>query len=106
MSDTPTPLPVNPSLEQLQKRAKERVREARAAGDQNATLAHAQFTIAREHGFESWAKLRRHVEALRPAGIELFERLASDLAAAYTSGDEKTVRAINANFGTAFPTDF
>ncbi len=106
MSDTPTPLPVNPSLAQLQKRAKERVRETRAAGNQHATLAEAQFAIARDHGFESWAKLKQHIEALRPAGIELFERLASDLAAAYASGDEKTVRAINADFGTAFPTDF
>ncbi len=106
MSGTPTPLPINPSLAQLQKRAKERVREARATGNQNAMLADAQFAIAREQGFETWAKLKQHIEALRPAGIELFERLASDLAAAYTSGDEKTVRAINADFGTAFPTDF
>ncbi len=106
MSDTPTPLPINPSLEQLQKRAKERVREARATGNQNAMLADAQFAIAREHGFETWAKLKQHIEALRPPGIELFERLASDLAGAYASGDEKTVRAINADFGTAFPADF
>lgn len=106
MSETPTPLPVNSSLAQLQKRAKERVREARASGNQNATLADAQFAIAREYGFDTWAKLKRHIEELRPAGIEVFERLARDLAAAYTSGDEKTVRAINADFGTAFPTDF
>ena len=53
-----------------------------------------------------WAKLKHHIEALRPPGIEPFEQLANDLAAAYTSGDEKIVRAINANFGTSFPTDF
>jgi hypothetical protein len=106
MSESPTPLPSKllpskPSLEQLQKRAKDRVRELRSA-----TLADAQFAIAREHGFESWAALKHHIEALRPPGIEPFERLANDLAAAYTSGDEQLVRAINANFGTTFPTDF
>ena len=106
MAETPTPLPANPSLEHLQKRAKDRLREWRAAGQADATLADAQFAIAREHGFESWAKLKRHIEALRPPGIEPFERLASDLAAAYTSGDEGLVRVTNANFGTAFPTDF
>jgi hypothetical protein len=106
MSETPTPLPGNPSLEQLQKRAKDRLRERRAAGRADATLADAQFTIAREHGFETWAQLKHHIEALRPPGIAAFEALANDLAAAYTSGDERMVRAINASFGTAFPTDF
>ncbi len=94
-------LPSDPSLEQLQKRAKDRVRELRFA-----TLADAQFAIAREYGFETWAALKHHIEALRPPGIEPFERLANDLAAAYTSGDETVVRAINANLGTSFPTDF
>ena len=106
MSDTPTPLPANPSLEQLRKRAKERVRELRASGNLNATLADAQLVIAREQGFETWAKLKHHIETLRPPGIEPFEQLATDLAGAYTSGDERRVRAINANLGTAFPTDF
>src|SRR5580692_6009307 len=106
MSETSPPLPANPSLEQLQKRAKERVRQMRAAGAADATLADAQFAIAREYGFPTWAALKHHIEALRPPGIEPFERLANALAAAYTSGDEKIVRAINANFGAAFPTDF
>lgn len=99
-------LPANPSLEQLQKRAKERLRELRASENAGATLADAQFSIAREYGFETWAKLKHHIQASRPAGIEPFERLANDLATAFTSGDEKIVRAINANYGTAFPTDF
>jgi hypothetical protein len=106
MPETSTPLPANPSLKQLQKRAKDRVCELRAAGHADATLADAQFAIAREYGFETWAKLKHHIEALHPPGIEPFERLAGDLAGAYTSGDEKIVRAINASFGTAFPTDF
>lgn len=106
MPESTTPLPANPSLEQLHKQAKDRVRELRDAGDPNATLADAQFAIAREYGFETWAKMKHHIQALRPKGIEPFERLAKDLAAAYTSGDEQVVRAINASFGTEFPTDF
>ena len=33
------------------------------------TLADAQFALAREYGFESWAKLKHHVEAMRSAAI-------------------------------------
>ncbi len=106
MSGAPTPLPASPSLEQLQKRAKDRVRELLAGGNTRATLAEAQFAIAREYGFETWAALKHHIETLRPPGIEPFERLADDLAEGYMSGDERIVRAINAHFGTAFPTDF
>jgi hypothetical protein len=63
MPETSKPLPANPSLEQLQKRAKNRLREQRAAGNANARLADAQFSIAREHGFETWAKLKHHRNA-------------------------------------------
>ncbi len=106
MSDPRTPLPANPSLAQLRKQAKERVRAMRAGGSPDVTLADAQYAIAREHGFESWARLKHHVEALRPAGLEPFEQLARELAVAYTSGDERLVRAINADHGTSFPADF
>ena len=85
MSPPPSGLPTRPSLEHLRKQAKDLLRHARtgdaaawarftavvprwrergAASD--AVLADAQFVIAREHGFESWAKLARHVEALDP----------------------------------------
>lgn len=106
MPETPKPLPANPSLRKLQKQAKERAREWRAAGRAGALLADAQFEIAREYGFASWAKLKHHIEETRPPGIELYERLANDIGEAYTSGDETRVRAINANYGTAFSTDF
>jgi hypothetical protein len=94
MSEPSTPLPPkllpsNPSLEQLQKRAKDRVRELRATGHADAALADAQFAIAREYGFETWAALKHHVEALRPPGIEAFEGLANDLAAAYFHDPDK-----------------
>jgi ankyrin repeat protein len=51
------------NLEQLNKQAKERVRERRAAG-QEATLADVQFELARELGFASWPKLKAYVERL------------------------------------------
>ena len=38
----------------------------RAGTGQRVTLADAQFVIAREHGFESWPKLKAHIEAARP----------------------------------------
>ena len=70
-------LPARPNLEQYKKQAKDflkalkagdadALRRARAqhapAGD--ATLAGAQFVIAREHGFDSWPKFARHIETL------------------------------------------
>jgi ankyrin repeat protein len=88
MSDpSPFPgLPARPSLEQLRKQAKELLQRARA-GDAaaasrvgaviprlrdatalaNIVLADAQFVIAREAGFENWAKLVRHLEAIGAA---------------------------------------
>jgi len=77
-----------PSLEQYKKQAKDLVK-ARKSGDPEAlrrikqhhprlgklsdaelrsakfALADAQFTIAREHHFESWAKFAKHLEALK-----------------------------------------
>ena len=55
-------LPARPSLEQLQKQAKELLREYRAgAGAEAKTLSDAQFEIAHKYGFESWAKLKHHL---------------------------------------------
>jgi hypothetical protein len=80
MSRFSKPLPAHPSLEQLQKQAKTLLKQYRA-GDREAVerfrtvrmprksgkalaavLADAQFLLAHEYGFESWAKLKRHVE--------------------------------------------
>jgi hypothetical protein len=102
MSDSVSRLPARPSLEQLRKQAKGLLREYRA-GDpaaairlrtacprlsdsgrsDGATLADAQFALAREHGFESWAKLVRHIEAVQYAVPEQFERMAKDYVVAY-----------------------
>ena len=91
MSPTPTGLPARPSLEHLRKQAKDLLHRARSGdGDavarfaaviprwgqtpletaigsdptSGAVLADAQFVLAREYGFESWAKLVRHVESI------------------------------------------
>lgn len=72
-------LPARPNLEQYKKQAKDLLRagkagdsasigriekQRRAGGSTNFTLADAQFTIAREYGFESWPKFAKHIEAL------------------------------------------
>jgi ankyrin repeat protein len=51
------------NLEQLRKRANDRVRERRAAG-QRVKLADAQLELARELGFATWPKLEAYVERL------------------------------------------
>jgi ankyrin repeat protein len=74
--DSARPLPPNPKLEQYKKQAKELLKAlkhgeadatARAAhlhAGKTPTLADAQHVLAREHGFDSWPKFKRHVEAL------------------------------------------
>src|ERR1700693_430285 len=72
-------LPSQPSLEQLKKQAKD-LHKLHASGDAEAlhriaeshpqprktefSLADAQLVVAREYGFESWPKLKTHVEAV------------------------------------------
>src|SRR4051812_48667762 len=103
-------LPAIPSLEQVQKQAKELLRQRRAEdpaalarfrsasprGDalERIALADAQFVIARESGFATWALLKRHIHALRPPGLEQYERLARTLAEAYTRGDKAPIREL------------
>jgi len=78
-------LPSNPSLDHLKYQAKDLLRErtARSAGvaqrtrefhprfgratdaeifDSQFSLTDAQLTVAREYGFPSWARLKRHIE--------------------------------------------
>lgn len=121
MSDSTFRLPARPSLEQLRKQAKELLKDYRAGNeaavkrlntvvtrlaDQTQTkevaLADAQFVLAREYGFENWAKLAQHVEASSPSGLEQFERLAQELATAYTAGEMTAIRQINWDYGTSF----
>ena len=83
----PLTLPVNPNLEHLRSQAKSLLKLARA-GDQVALerfqsvtsselkLSDAQFVIAREYGFSSWAQLKRHVAALRLESVKVTPRRA------------------------------
>ena len=96
-----TPLPARPSLEQLRKQAKEKLEHLRL-GDPAATLADAQFALAREYGFESWPKLVHRVEAMIASGrIAPFEQLANDLLAGY-NGDAAALERIGAHFGDSY----
>jgi catechol 2,3-dioxygenase-like lactoylglutathione lyase family enzyme len=65
VSEPSSSLPVRPSIEQLRKRAKERLTDLRSTNP-SAKLADAQFAIAREHGFDSWPKLVDHMSIVDP----------------------------------------
>jgi hypothetical protein len=55
------PLPERPSLEYLKNEAKELLAALRTQTPE-ARLAQAQHALARQYGFASWPRLRRHVE--------------------------------------------
>jgi hypothetical protein len=59
------PLPERPSLEYLKKEAKELLRKLQQKRA-DAKLADAQHALARQYGFTSWPRLRRHVEGSAP----------------------------------------
>jgi ankyrin repeat protein len=114
-------LPARPSLEQYKKQAKEfvkgfktfptsksadpeaiqqikknhpRLGKLSEAEIRNAkfTLADAQLVIAREHGFESWPKFAKHIEARTRANssVSQFEQAAD----AVVNGDVATLRRL------------
>ena len=56
-------LPERPNLRHLKDQARDLVRSGAAD-----TLSAAQFKLARDYGFASWAKLKQHVESLEQAG--------------------------------------
>lgn len=97
-------LPQGASIEQQKKRAKDLLRAVRG-GDPDALarlrrhlpdrasprLADAQFVLARENGFDSWAAMKRHLEAQRdhvPVALE------AALRRAFTAGDAAAVREL------------
>ena len=107
-------LPSHPDLEQQRTLARELVRAFRA-GDAEArdriraqlpdkpriTLADAQFVLAREYGFSSWADLRKHIEAACQAAgagaggvpAELADRLRVVLRANDAAGLRELLQA-------------
>lgn len=102
----PRSLIASPRLEQYRKQAKELLKAYRA-GDPAArsrfgeirpaagevALHDAQLVIAREHGFASWAKLKRHLEnlALETASLE---ELLEALKQAVDSCDARQIDAL------------
>src|SRR5882672_10587402 len=60
---TSRPLPERPDLRHLKDQAKDLLKAGAAA-----SLADAQFQIARLYGFASWPKLKAHVESLYETG--------------------------------------
>jgi hypothetical protein len=94
-------LPARPSLEQLRKQAKEKLQQLRA-NDPDATLATAQYALARDYGFESWPRLVRHVESVVLLDrLALFEQLANDMLAGY-GGDDAALERVGAYFGDSY----
>ena len=60
----PRALPERPDLRHLKDQAKDLLRAGGAA-----TLAEAQFAVARQYGFTSWPRLKEHVERLHEIGL-------------------------------------
>ena len=108
-------LPVRPSLEQYKKQAKELLEKLRSAdpdalkraheyhprlskllssgpGAAKIALADAHFVIAREHGFDSWTKFAKHIEAAADehSAIARFESAVD----AVVAGDVTTLRRV------------
>jgi ankyrin repeat protein len=71
VSESPVPLPEQPSLEQLRNQAKDLRRTS------GIPLWEAQLTVARRYGFPSWARLKQHVELLTRYS-RFPERVATD----------------------------
>ncbi len=106
-------LPPRPNLDQLKNQAKDLLK-AHKAGDADAlkrirdqhprwaragdaelrkarfTLSGAQLVVAREYGFAGWPALKKHVEALAPADVDVVEAFKK----AFTSDDAATVRRL------------
>jgi hypothetical protein len=61
--EAPRPLPDHPNLRHLKDQAKDLLKT-----DAAATLADAQFKVARLYGFTSWPKLKAHVESFEEIG--------------------------------------
>lgn len=83
-------LPDNPNFENLKKQAKSLLKSVKSGrqdaldrvgpyfGDPKSIgLQYAQLVIAREHGFSSWTKLKRHVESGKPPGELTGDQLAN-----------------------------
>jgi ankyrin repeat protein len=82
--EEPRPLPERPNLRHLKDEAKALVKTGEAA-----SLAKAQFQIARLYGFASWPKLKAHVDSL-----EATMREAAELKQAIDANDLEQVKVL------------
>jgi ankyrin repeat protein len=71
--DSPRQLPEHPDLRHLKEQAKDLLRAGRAT-----SLAKAQFQIARQYGFASWPKLKKHVESLSKSATSMHALVTED----------------------------
>ena len=100
MSDGNFELPAHPDLEYYRKQAKHllrsyeagdaaaRDRAAEVLGDRAAgrfLLSDAQFVLAQEHGFRTWAEFRADIQSQRAPGDRPVSRLWGRGAADYAS---------------------
>jgi hypothetical protein len=100
MPEPSSRLPARPSLEQLRKQARERLRQQRLT-EPAATLAAAQFALAREYGFESWPRLVQHIRALHPSRVEQLEQIAAHILAG-ASGDANALERLIEHTGASY----
>jgi hypothetical protein len=97
-------LPPRPSLEQQKRQAKELLRALRGGDDAalarirvhlpdkvRLTLADAQFVIAREYGFASWAELKRRIEE---GSDEIPSDLEAEFRRAFEARDSTRLREL------------
>jgi hypothetical protein len=123
MSDSASRLPPRPSLVQLRKQAKELLRDYRAGAvaaaerfraiiphlaepvrSEDVTLADAQFVLAREYGFENWARLAHHAESINPSDrLQPYERLVKDIVRVCRSDDAEALTRIAELLGRTYP---
>jgi Glyoxalase superfamily protein len=77
----PRQLPSQPNLEHLKKQAKTLLAEMQQR-DLALQLADAQHLLAREYGFPSWPRLKKHVESLaaEPSSHPLAGQWVADVA--------------------------
>jgi Clp amino terminal domain, pathogenicity island component/Ankyrin repeat len=87
----PKRLPINPSLEHLQKQAKRLARENPAL-----QLTAAQHQLAQEYGCKNWTELARMVEAMsqRQEGVTDDDQRLATLPKAARDGDFELVRRL------------
>jgi ankyrin repeat protein len=118
-------LPAAPNLEQQRKRAKDLLKAVRAgdaaaiarvrrshprlAGSASqavvtdARVTDAQWVIAREYGFASWARLKAHIEALagkterrRPfeTDLQYYRDRAAGMLSVFATGEQNAIRLV------------